>query len=404
MRISSTCTSLIRLKPHLRNYAWGSPTMLPNMVGMPITGEPIAELWYGAHPTGSSVAQLSDGSEIELNALIASEPRVIAGSACLPFMIKLLAIDSALSLQVHPNESLAAAGYAQEEGAGISLTAPNRMYKDPRSKPELFIAVTPCRVLAGFRPPDVVLDIVRGFRSQSLYGIFADLATGADIRQVMGQILALPRRTVGKLIMDALEASNYMVEANADCQQGVVSAADDELMKSLHLLQILSKDHPGDVGILAALLCNDIVLKPTEAIYVPPGLLHCYVRGVAVEVMGNSDNVVRGGLTTKHIDKETLIKILSPAESPPSILLQTGTGGARYCTGTKEFQAIAFGVTERRRPIAADGPAIALVIDGQVELLAPDCHLALPTGHAVFIPAGISAEVSGRGRLIHVST
>lgn len=255
-----------------QHYAWGSKSAIPGALGRQPDGRPWAELWWGTHPGGRTVAQTADDREVPLADL--------AGR--LPFLVKLLAADHPLSLQVHPTAEQAALGYAREERMGVPIAAPHRIYRDPYGKPELILAVTPFEALCGFRPvEDAAAD---------LEGCGGDVI--ADNLRLLG-----PSATVAWLLTKRPQID---VDHPLYCR--------------------LSAEYPDDPGALVALLLNPVTLEPGEAMFLDAGVLHMYLHGVGLEVMGASDNVMRGGLTPKHVDVPELVMVLDPTPTAPPVL------------------------------------------------------------------------------------
>lgn len=255
-----------------RDYAWGSTTLLAEFLGRPPSGGPEAELWLGTHPGSPARVVGRDG-----------DLRDVVGE--LPFLLKLLAASTTLSLQAHPTTAQAEEGFARENAAGLALDDPARNYKDPYSKPELVYALTEFRALSGFRP----VAEVRADLDTASADLLPDLRTDDDLRAVVERLLTTD------------------VAAELD---SIVAASADGAGESWATVRDLAAQCPGDPGIAISLLLHTVVLRPGEALYLPPGNIHAYQRGLAIELMGPSDNVLRGGLTPKHVDVPELLGIL----------------------------------------------------------------------------------------------
>jgi mannose-6-phosphate isomerase len=253
------------------HYAWGSDSAIPTALGLQPDGRPWAELWWGTHPGGQTLAASPDG-EMPLVDLVGH----------LPYLVKLLAASRPLSLQVHPTAEQAAAGYAREERLGIPITAPHRIYRDPYGKPELIIAVTPFEALCGFRNPE---------------------EAAADLDRCGAPEVAERLREHGPA-----ETVRWLLD-----ERPAVTLQHP-------LFRRLDSEYPGDPGAVVATLLNHVVLEPGEAMFLEAGVLHMYLRGVGVEVMGASDNVVRGGLTPKYVDADELMHVLRGRPAEPAIL------------------------------------------------------------------------------------
>jgi mannose-6-phosphate isomerase len=284
---------LVRIANLVRDYAWGSETLIADYLGTQASGGPEAELWLGAHPAWP--ARLDDGTP--LDAALAA-----AGAAQPGILLKVLAAASALSLQVHPSTEQAQAGFAAEEAAGVPIDAPHRSYRDPRSKPELIVAVTDFEALSGFQPTASTLAVL-----DALAAIDARVAPYAahvrgSTREALAWLLA------GGEEVDAVVA-------------GVVAAAPSlppEHAAAADTVARLAAASPGDAGIATALMLHRVSLAPGEGVFLPAGNLHAYLSGLGIELMEASDNVLRGGLTPKHVDRDELLRIVdvTPVDDP----------------------------------------------------------------------------------------
>jgi mannose-6-phosphate isomerase len=367
----------------VQHYAWGSPDAIYNLLGEAPTGEPAAELWLGTHPVAPS--DCDDGGRRRPAADLVGE---------LPFLLKVLAAEKALSLQVHPDRAQARAGFDAEERAGVPLNAPERRYRDPNHKPELIVALTPFRALAGVREPARTLAIVEAFGVPELSAAFrplaADPARGAA--EVLRTLLTLPRER-GRALAGELTRAAASVAARS---------GDGEPARAADLVGRLAIAHPGDVGIAAALLLNDVTLKPGEALFQPAKLLHAYVHGVGIEIMATSDNVLRGGLTPKHIDVDELLRLLDPAPSGAPVLtaktLRAGAGGlVRYWPVPVDDFVLAEAICAGGE-VTLNRPAVLLAVDGTVDVqLATDGGGAAPDTGAAATAGGPAGEAPADG-------
>ncbi len=301
--------SLAVLKNPLKHYAWGSDSAIPELLGLPvIAGDPVAEMWIGAHPLGSSELRQGD-AWVSLFDLISAQPQRYLGCRIfsrygseLPFLMKVLAASRPLSIQAHPDRKQAICGFQLENARGMAIDDPRRTYKDPNPKPECVCALTPFWAMCGFRSAEAVLANMEPF-SELLHEELNALIHAADeasgLRTLFRALLELdPQRK--KVVLIALR---QQVESRAlpTLESGWIGK--------------LLMAYPADIGCLAPLFMNLICLEPGEALFLPPNTLHAYLEGVAIEIMANSDNVVRGGLTPKHIDIETLARIVNFAPS-----------------------------------------------------------------------------------------
>jgi mannose-6-phosphate isomerase len=275
---------ILPLRGAIKNYAWGSPTVLGEWLGRPSpNAEPEAELWLGAHPSGPSEVELEAGWQ-PLDSWLAQR----AGSAPLPFLLKVLAVARPLSLQVHPDAAQARAGFARERGAPPA----ERRYVDPHPKPELVCALSRFVALCGFRPAD---EVAERLAALGLGDLFPDRGDDASrLAAFLGDWLAAPAAQAPALARARVAARE--------------AAPRDE---ACAWLLRLDAAYPGDPGVLAPLFLHLLELAPGEALYLPPGELHCYLEGLAVELMGPSDNVLRGGLTPKPVYVDELLRVAS---------------------------------------------------------------------------------------------
>lgn len=278
----------------IRNYAWGSRSAIATLQGRPTPSpEPEAELWLGAHP-GAPASVDRDGTRVSLVELLSAEPGHWLGQQVvdrfgvrLPFLLKVLAADAPLSLQAHPDPEQARAGHA----ADAAREAGQRNYVDPFHKPELLVALTPMEALCGFRDPAESAEVLAAFGVPSLEPVVAALRTGAA---------------------GLAEAVRLLLTFPTDQRAGLVAAVASAAVESpdARLARSLADSYPGDPGVLVALLLNWVRIAPGEAIWMPAGNLHAYLRGTGVEIMAASDNVLRGGLTPKRIDVDELLRVL----------------------------------------------------------------------------------------------
>ena len=280
----------------IRRYAWGSRTAIASLQRRPApTPEPEAELWMGAHPTAPSLLSDEDGS-VPLTEAIDGDPSAALGEAVvdqfggrLPYLLKILAAAQPLSLQAHPDSEQARVGFAAEEAAGLARDAPVRNYADRYHKPELLVAIEEFDALCGFRDPDATAALLGSVGVPALKPVIAALEAGPVAMRLRSAVEILMRWPSGDRA--------GLVAAVAEAGRSLSSRGE-----SYALAANLGRRYPGDVGVVVALLLNQVRLRPDEAVFMPAGNLHSYLAGVGVEVMAASDNVIRGGLTTKHVD------------------------------------------------------------------------------------------------------
>lgn len=351
-----------RISGVAHHYAWGDPKAIPDLLGLPADGRPWAEWWLGTHHGGP--ARLEDGSTLH------------SQSGSLPYMLKLLAAGSTLSLQTHPTAAQAEAGFAREEAAGIARSASERIYKDPRPKPELLCALTRFDALCGFRDPWATTALLRRIGADHL-------AARLDREGLAATIASLYRRELDLSVV--LQA----------CKE----APDTEC----RLVTALAAKYPGDPSVVVTLFLQRVVLAPGDAIYLGPGNLHAYLHGVGVEVMGASDNVVRGGLTTKHVDVEELLDVLDPRPLARPIVLpsQPLPGQWRYDVPSGDESG-------RDRPpfrlwrLEVDVPIEHTSTGREILLCTGGDVGALAAGQAAYLAPGETIRLEGGGTLFRV--
>lgn len=388
------------LRGAIRTYAWGSRTAIAEFTGRPTpTPHPEAELWLGAHPADPAYLETGGGAESLLE-VVAADPIGQLGAASvaefgdqLPFLLKVLAADEPLSLQAHPSAQQAADGFAREEAAGVPLNSPIRNYRDRNHKPELVVALDRFEALAGFRDPGDTVDLFRALDVEALTPYVNLLAGQSDadgLRALFTTWITLPQPSLDVLVPAVLDgAVRYL------------SSDDVRFVGEARTLLELGERYPADAGVLASLLLNRLTLEPGEGIYLPAGNLHAYLRGLAVEVMANSDNVLRGGLTPKHVDVPELLRVLdfSPA-SEAHLHVETVTDGAqtRYRTPAREFALSRFDLADGEpTQVGIKGPRILLCTQGDVTLDGSGTGLKVRAGQSVWVPAdGGSVTLTGR--------
>ncbi len=360
-----------------RNYSWGSRTAIAELLGQTPSGEPEAELWFGDHPACS--ARIASTDE-PLSTWGARHPERLGGDR-LPFLIKILAADSPLSIQAHPTLHQAREGFARENALGVPVDAPNRNYRDANHKPEIIVALTEFSALCGFRPSESRDRIVAHLDSLHIPGTEALKLPLAESVEAL-----LSRRFGTDALVDALASSDPS------------TALDDDVRDALVVATGLARHFPSDPGVALSLLLNHRTLSPGEALFLPAGNIHAYLRGVGVEVMAASDNVLRGGLTEKHIDVTELLAVLDFTELADPTLAPAVAGPVRTFTpGVSDFVVHDVTVIDLV-PLQVVGPAIVVVTEGSIECRA-DATVPLSRGHAALVEAGETlVELAGKGR------
>jgi mannose-6-phosphate isomerase len=382
-----------RLTGVIQPYAWGSRTAIPEFLGVPPTGEPQAELWFGAHPLAPS---LVDGEP--LDKIIADDPVDVVGEEAvlafgprLPYLLKVIAAAQPLSLQAHPSRAEAEAGFESEQAAGIPRDAPNRTYRDGWPKPEVLCALVETEALCGFREPS------------ETYRLFERLGAASALELVQplvdSNVLAEERlATVFERLLRLTPEQRFVIADVVRAAESLDRSGD--MGPFARTASELNAFYPDDPGVLAALLMNRITLQPGDALYMPAGNLHAYLSGGGVEIMANSDNVIRGGLTRKYINVDALLTILdfTPGFGGLIIPVEESPGVWRYPTPAPEFEL--WRIEARGEPVdvpAGTAGRILLVADGDLSTTSPNGVLDLVRGEAALLQAGEQAVVTGRG-------
>jgi mannose-6-phosphate isomerase len=387
---------MLLLENPIRDYAWGATDGVANLVGAKPSGGPEAELWVGTHPAAPSVVAVGEHAGTTLGEVIAGDPErwlgaelAAGGHTALPFLLKVLAIGRPLSLQAHPSAEQAQAGFAREEAAGLPVDAVERNYKDASPKPEALVALTPTWALCGFRTPIEAANLFAGLGIAAFDPLVEALATGGDdgLRTVLGWLLRL----------DGSERRSVADEVAA----AVDGVRGDDLGDPRTWVRRLVRTFPGDPTAVAPLLLNVLHLDVGDAVHLPAGNLHAYLDGAGIEIMAASDNVLRGGLTPKHIDVDELLAVLRFEPGVPAAPASTGLPGGitTYDAGEEAFAVALVDAGAGAIEVTPTAPTLVLATGGAVTLTDADESVAIDHGGAAFLPP--SAEpvaVSGPGR------
>jgi mannose-6-phosphate isomerase len=395
----------IRITGQVMHYAWGGFSYIPDLIGgHSPSQEPCAELWLGAHPGAPSIAVI-DNEEIPLISLISAAPEQILGrenvsryGSHLPFLLKVLDARIMLSIQAHPSLEQAKEGFARENAAGIPLSDPHRSYKDDNHKPEVHVALTEFWMLHGFRPLDEISDLM--LRFPELNEILPDYKS--HLTETRDD--STRQKLLYELYQSAMTLSQQKVDSilNPIIQKILAGPSPSKELSDYWVLRAAEcfeyPDGHRDRGIFSLFFLNLAHLMPGEATYQPAGTLHAYLEGVNVELMANSDNVLRGGLTPKYVDVAELLRILSFQSRKPQILSgeQKNDSEAIYKTDAKEFELSRIDLSSGKNYslYAVKGPEILLCIEGAAEIENKQNHFALKRGEACFIPFDISCTIS----------
>lgn len=379
--------TVYRLTNPTMNYTWGSVDLIPQLMGRAPDGRPVAEMWMGAHAAAPS-SIVVDGGDVGLDDFIAACPARALGAQTvtdlgvhLPFMMKLLAAAEPLSLQVHPTRAQAHEGFQRENAAGIALTDPTRNYRDDGHKPEMLYALTEFEMLCGFRPADAIRELLVGLKVEELNPLIG----------------ALKSRDPAEAIETALSTLlTAEPQYRADLADMVVQSARvrREHRPEYRLVGELAALYPGDIGVVASLFLNHLRIGPGESVFVRAGTIHSYLRGLGVELMATSDNVLRAGLTSKHIDTQELLHLvdfvprepprLHPAERGDAIVFVPPVPDFALWIYTRDKAAGPEHGSRVEAPVA--GARIAVCCNGQATLMRHNEQVNLQAGQAAFIP------------------
>ncbi|MEU8898430.1 mannose-6-phosphate isomerase, class I [Nocardia sp. NPDC048505] len=373
----------------LRSYAWGSRTALAQLCGRPVpSAHPEAELWFGAHPADPAQVRLGESTRSLLEHLAADPERELGSAAPefggkLPFLLKILAAEEPLSLQAHPSAEQAAAGWERENRTRVPLDSPMRNYRDDNHKPELVVALDRFEALAGFRNPLGTVALLRALDVPGLMP-YADLLAAqpdsAGLRTLFTTWITLPQNVLESLLPAVLDG----------CVRYLHGRGEREFLAEVQTALELAEAYPGDAGVLAALLLNRLTLEPGQGLFLAAGNLHAYLRGLGVEIMANSDNVLRGGLTPKHVDVPELLRVLDfePIDLPVVLPEYAADGSLHYRTPAPEFALRRFDLPAGKElPLTDAGPGIVLCTAGTVLLRRGTDELRLERGAAAWISA-----------------
>ncbi len=338
----------------VQHYAWGDRQFLPDLLGVAADDTPWAELWLGTHPGGPAT-------------IIGNGP-LAAHSGDLPYLLKVLAAAEPLSLQTHPSAEQAAAGFAREERLGIARDAPQRVYRDPSAKPELICALTPFDALCGFRPVAATLALLDRLGADDVAGYLRTEGLAATVAALYRRTLATDR---------------------------TVAACAGRTEPEAALVTQLARHYPSDPSVAVTLLLNRVLLEPGEALFLGPGNLHAYLHGVGVEIMGASDNVVRGGTTVKHVDIDELLRVLviEPLADPRTPATPHGASAWSYDTPGTPFRLWRYEI-DGPFTHTATGRELLLCTDGGTD--------RLERGAAAYLSPSERVELRGRATVFRV--
>lgn len=388
------------LKNPTQHYAWGSKTFIPKLMGEPVPAEkPQAELWMGAHPKAPSLV-LWDGDWISLPEWIRKDPEGILGETVakefsneLPFLFKILAADKPLSIQAHPSREQAQEGFARENEIKIPRDATHRNYKDKNHKPEMICALTPFWLLNGFRKIDDLMALTERIGATAL-------KNKAILLQGQSEAGGLQVFFTTLMTMDQGTQKQLVAEVVHHCDKLSTTGPEFEWITKLN------QKYPGDMGVLSPIFMNLVKLQPGEGLYAPPGRLHTYLEGAGIELMANSDNVLRGGLTDKIMDVPELLRILDFTHSEVDILNpeRLESGEEVYHTPAKEFLLSVVSVFKGSLFESSQRRSVEIItcLEGNARIsdLGTGDSLSLTKGTAIIVPAAVeSYRIEGEANL-----
>jgi mannose-6-phosphate isomerase len=398
-------SEMLLLRNEIQQYAWGSRTKIADLLGQPSPAPaPQAEIWMGAHPSAPS-SVMRRGAWQPLTSWIEEEPGVVLGERVrqaygsgLPFLLKVLAVENPLSLQAHPSFAQARAGFEKEQAAGIPLTARNRKYKDTNHKPELLCAMTPFDALCGFRRAEDTLRLLDALDVPDLkpFAAMIRLEPGpAGLQAAFSALMVGPRSEKQALAEKTAEACESLRRRG--------SAFEAELGWATRIAAL----YPGDVGVACALLLNLVRLEPGQAFYLPVGRLHAYLQGMGVEIMASSDNVLRGGLTQKHIDPDELSHVLDFHDGKVPVLAgeQRRPGERVFSTPAPEFELSMLDLSGTKLAVSSRvGPEILLCTAGNVTASDEQGEVSFGRGESAFVTGSEGVyEIDGAGRVFRAA-
>ena len=394
---------IFKLDNPIQNYAWGSRSMIASLVGAAEPADqPQAEMWMGAHPKSPSMVTVS-GERVSLADLIDAHPTAVLGADTarrfnrqMPFLFKVLAAAEPLSIQAHPNKAQALKGFERENRSGIALDAPHRNYRDASHKPEIICALTPFWGLNGFQPIAAIETNLEDYGPESLTTLAAMLKAphaASGLKTFLEALLRMPDHRRAEVIAEVTD--------KATLKDGDSVAA--------WVLRLHAR-YPDDIGILAPLFLNLVRLAPGQAMYLAAGQLHAYLEGLGIELMANSDNVLRGGLTPKHVDVDELSRVLEFSAAKPQILSADRVSAAEYVyeTPAEEFQLSQLKLAKSTdfKSASARSLELLLMIEGAVwlETAGGQAQCRLSKGESVMVPACLPGyRIHGEGHIFRAA-
>lgn len=406
-----------RLENQIQPYAWGTTDAFTDLFGWQNPSkEPRAELWMGAHPKAPSIVK-SEAGHLPLDQWLKQQPRRLLGKSIdekfnLKFLFKVLSSAKALSIQVHPNLEQAKEGFEEENRKGIALNAPHRNYKDVNHKPELICALTPFVAMSGFRPKAEFITLSKNLDCSIWNDHFEKVITSnttdyrAALKEAYLGLLRLPTEQKAAFIEKVESALIHSIGIQPSTEDLESYKKQSQLSPFLEVFAI-KKDYPADIAIFSPLLLNLFYLDPGQALFMQAGIPHAYLRGTGLEIMANSDNVLRGGLTPKHIDVAELSKIIDARHASPSLvdIKRDQSGADHYQVNINDFDLKLFHL-EKDLSYSYDNQhlSIVLCLSGECILRHAAEQINLKAGEAALVVASSDAiTIQGEGKLAFAS-
>ncbi len=389
-------STIVPLENPVQQYVWGSGTMIQSIMGLDsLKGTPVAELWMGAHPKAPSMVKVNSNKRLPLNKVIEMEPSAILGKDVaerfggkLPFLFKLLAAQRPLSVQVHPSLDQAREGFERENLLHIPVDSPKRNYRDKNHKPEILCALSPFEALKGFRRFEEIISLMKQVIPYHIADQFRRFCSdpAGQLKDFYSFIMTME----GKQQEEAVE--------------DLVSKAEKHINRdpAFRWITRLNDEYPGDIGVISPVLLNLVRLKPGQAIYIPAGELHSYLTGFGIELMANSDNVLRGGLTSKHVDVKELLRVVR--FRPTRVVVMepepVNTEESCYVTPAREFLLSVISLGKGDRYKSPQNRSVEILICTEGKLVIRDNVITYPMhrGQTFMVPALVpNYSIEGEG-------
>lgn len=383
---------IYRLENVVQTYSWGSTSAIPDLLGQPNPSrETQAELWMGTHPKGPSRVVTDDGL-VPLQRLIDRQPDAILGPQVatrfgnvLPYLFKVLAAAQPLSIQAHPSNKQAVEGFSRENRDGKALDAPDRNYRDTNHKPEVICALTPFWGLNGFRSTAAAAGLLAPVCPRALTGALQDLKTPSDLgrQRFFEAMLNLSADERQAAVKEVVEQARPLAETSAVYRWMID----------------LASAYPGDMGVISPALLNLVCLQPGQCMYLPAGQLHAYLDGVGIELMANSDNVLRGGLTPKHVDVSELLNVVRFGQTTVEKIAPTvvRSGESSYGCPAEEFILSVIHPTKQQAYLSPSTRSVEILLctagAGRIEYGGGDIGLGVNKGDSFLVPASLESYV-----------